>query len=215
MHLRRYCYWSWNQLIFLPYGLLILREFCEAILSQVKIEVTWAFVIITRLWHCRNPNLAKCAGEAQHLERVGIWSPPGLPNVQSSTARGKTPRIETFLVSLERSWNVDIINGLALVIWHLKLKLWAKEGPGVKLAVWLPTTKSRESTSSRCPIRECDMALERSRRGLQLWLRPRCDQTPQSGVMAVQSSGSPAGTISGLHFGSPNKMCHSGAPSAE
>jgi len=27
--------------------------------------------------------------------------------------------------------------------------------------------------------------------------------------MAVQSSRSPAGTISGLHFGSPNKMCNS------
>jgi hypothetical protein len=27
--------------------------------------------------------------------------------------------------------------------------------------------------------------------------------------MAVQSSGSPVGTLSGLHFGSPNKMCHS------
>jgi hypothetical protein len=80
---------------------------------------------------------------------------------------------------------------------HLQPKLWAKEGPGVKLVVWLPTTKSRESTSSRCPIRECDMALERSRRGLKLWFRPRCDPTPQSGVMAVQSSGSPAGTISG------------------
>jgi hypothetical protein len=52
---------------------------------------------------CRNPNLAKCGGEAQHLEIVGIWSPPGLPNVQSSTARGKTPRIGVFLVSLERS----------------------------------------------------------------------------------------------------------------
>jgi len=30
---------------------------------------------------CRNPNLAKCAGEAQHLEKLRIWSPPGLPNV--------------------------------------------------------------------------------------------------------------------------------------
>ncbi len=30
------------------------------------------------------------------------------------------------------------------------------------------STKSQESTSSRCPIRECDMALERSRQGLQL-----------------------------------------------
>jgi hypothetical protein len=42
-------------------------------------------------------------GEAQHLEKVRIWSPPGLLNVQSSTARPKTPRIDVFLVSLERS----------------------------------------------------------------------------------------------------------------
>jgi hypothetical protein len=80
---------------------------------------------------------------------------------------------------------------------HLQPKLWAKEGPGVKLTIWLPTTKSQESTSSQCPIRECDMVLKRSRRGLQLWFRPRCDPTPQLGVMAVQRSGSPAGTISG------------------
>jgi hypothetical protein len=85
---------------------------------------------------------------------------------------------------------------------HLQPKLWAKEGPGVKLpgvklAIWLPTTKSRESTSSRCLIRKCDMALKRSWQGLQLWFRPRRDPTPQSGVMAVQSSRSPAGTISG------------------
>ncbi len=58
---------------------------------------------------------------------------------------------------------------------HLQPKLWAKERPGLKLAVWLLTTKSRESSSSRCPIWECNMALERSRRGLQLWFRPRRD----------------------------------------
>jgi hypothetical protein len=34
------------------------------------------------------------------------------------------------------------------------------------------------------------------------------------GAMAVQSSGSPAGTLSGLHFGSPDKMCHSDVASA-
>jgi hypothetical protein len=54
-------------------------------------------------YNCRNPTLAKCGGEAQHLEKLGIWSPPGLPNVQSSTARAKTPRIGVFLVSLKRS----------------------------------------------------------------------------------------------------------------
>jgi hypothetical protein len=82
---------------------------------------------------------------------------------------------------------------------HLQSKLWAKKGPGVKVAVWLLTTKSRESTSSRCPIREFDTSLERSWRGLQDWFRPRRDQTLQSGVMSFQSLGTPPGTISGLH----------------
>jgi hypothetical protein len=59
------------------------------------------------------------------------------------------------------------------------------------------------------------MALERSRRGLQLWFRPRRDPTSQSEVMAVQSSGSPTGTISGLHFGSPGNLCHLDVASAE
>jgi hypothetical protein len=57
-------------------------------------------------------------------------------------------------------------------------------------------------------IRVCDMALERSWRGLQLRFRPCRDRTLQSGVMAIQSSGSPVGTISGLHFGSPGNLCH-------
>jgi hypothetical protein len=89
---------------------------------------------------------------------------------------------------------------------HLQPKLWAKERPGVKLAVWLPTTKSRESTSSRPPNWEWNMSLERSRRGLQVWFRPRCDQTSQSGVISSQSSGTPPGTVSGQfrdNFGTP------------
>jgi hypothetical protein len=52
---------------------------------------------------CRNPTLAKCGGEAQHLEKLEVGSLPGLPNVQSSTARPKIPCIGVFLVSLERS----------------------------------------------------------------------------------------------------------------
>jgi len=163
---------------------------------------------------CRNPTLAKCGGEAQHLEKVEVWSPPGLPNVQSSTTRPKTPRIGVFLVSLERSWNVDIENGLALAIRPLQPKLWANERPGVKLAVWLPTTKSRESTCSWRLLEECDMALESSRRELQLWFRTRPNLSSGWGVMAVQSFGSPVGTVSGLHFRSPNKMCHLDVASA-
>jgi len=73
---------------------------------------------------------------------------------------------------------------------HLSPKLWAKEGPGVKLAIWLLTTKSQESTCARCPIRECDTSLERSRRGLQLRLRPCRDPRSGRGVMTSQSPGS-------------------------
>jgi hypothetical protein len=43
---------------------------------------------------------------------------------------------------------------------HLQHKLWSKERPGVKLVVWLPTTKSRESTQPRCVQVECNTPLE-------------------------------------------------------
>jgi hypothetical protein len=95
---------------------------------------------------------------------------------------------------------------------HLQPKLWEKEGPGVKLAVWLPTTKSRESTRPRRLQRECDMALKSSRRQLQLWFKPHPDSSPGREVMDAQSPGSPNRdsfeTISGLHFGSPGKKSH-------
>jgi hypothetical protein len=74
---------------------------------------------------------------------------------------------------------------------HLQPKLWAKERPGVKLAVWLPTTKSRESTSSQRLQMECDEALESSRGELQLWFRPHSNRRLEPGVVSVQSPRSP------------------------
>jgi hypothetical protein len=74
---------------------------------------------------------------------------------------------------------------------HLKPKLWAKEGPGVKLAVWLLTTKSREPTRAWRALGECHMALESSWRELQHWFKPRPDQRLEREAMAVQSPGSP------------------------
>jgi hypothetical protein len=80
---------------------------------------------------------------------------------------------------------------------HLKHKLWAKERPGVKLAVWLPTTKSWESTWFPCVQAMCDILLESSRWGLQLCLRPHCDRRFAQEVVRPQSRGSP-GTKSHL-----------------
>jgi len=70
---------------------------------------------------------------------------------------------------------------------HLQTKLWAKEGSGVKLAVWLPTTKSRKSTSSWRLQMECDGALESSQGELQLWFRPHSNRRSEPGVVNVQS----------------------------
>jgi hypothetical protein len=74
---------------------------------------------------------------------------------------------------------------------HLKNKLWSKEGSGVKLAVWLLTTKIRESTRSRCVQVECKTLLERSWGELQLCFRPHPNQRSESGVMNSQNPGSP------------------------
>jgi len=54
------------------------------------------------------PHFGQVWGWSPTLPKLGTWSPPGLKNVQSSTAGAKTPRIGVFLMSLERSWSVDV-----------------------------------------------------------------------------------------------------------
>ncbi len=56
--------------------------------------------------------------------------------------------------------------------------------------VWLPTTKSRESTQSRCVQMECDTPLESSWGELQVFFRPHLNPRSKSGVMSSSSPGS-------------------------
>jgi len=58
--------------------------------------------------------------------KVGIWSPPGLSQFQSSTAEGKTPRLEVFFIPLERTWSVDVENGLTWAIWTSAAQVMGK-----------------------------------------------------------------------------------------
>jgi len=51
------------------------------------------------------------------LPKIWLGSPPGLPKTQSTIAGVKTPCIEAFFIPLERSWNVDVQNGLVWAIW--------------------------------------------------------------------------------------------------
>jgi hypothetical protein len=74
---------------------------------------------------------------------------------------------------------------------HLKHKLWPKDGPGVKLAVWFLTTKSQESTRFPCVQVACNMMLKSSRQGLQLCFRPHLNWMFECKVMGPQSRGNP------------------------
>jgi len=91
---------------------------------------------------------------------------------------------------------------------HLKHKLWPKEGPGIKLAVWLLTIKSRESPWFRCVQVVCDIQLESFRPGLQLCFRPHFNQRSGHKVMVPKVVGVPTLAILGLSFGSPGTKCH-------
>jgi hypothetical protein len=74
---------------------------------------------------------------------------------------------------------------------HMQHKLCAKEGLGVKLAIWLPTTKRWESTQPWCVQGECNTPLESSQGELQVCFRPHPNQRSEQRVMISWSPGSP------------------------
>jgi hypothetical protein len=75
---------------------------------------------------------------------------------------------------------------------HLKHKLWPKEGSGVKLAIWLPTTKSQELPRFPRAQVACNRPLEISQQGLQFCFRLHCNQRSTRKVMGPQSCESPS-----------------------
>jgi hypothetical protein len=74
---------------------------------------------------------------------------------------------------------------------HLQPKLWVKERSGIKLPIWLPTTKSQESTWFRRLHEEYYMVLEIFQRELQDCFRLHPNQRFKQEVMDVQSPRSP------------------------
>jgi hypothetical protein len=74
---------------------------------------------------------------------------------------------------------------------HLKHKLWPKEGPRVKLAIWLLTIKSQELTRFPCVQVACNTSLKSSWQRLQLCFRPHPDWRSAYKIIALQNRGSP------------------------
>jgi hypothetical protein len=74
---------------------------------------------------------------------------------------------------------------------YLKHKLWPKEGLGIKLSIWLPTTKSQELPRFPFVQVTCHIPLESSQGGLQLCFRPHLNQRFAQDIMGLKSCGSP------------------------
>jgi hypothetical protein len=70
---------------------------------------------------------------------------------------------------------------------YLKHKLWPKEGLGIKLPIWLSTTKSQKLPWLPCVQVACHILLEISWRGLQLFFRHHFNQRYAQEVMTLQS----------------------------
>jgi hypothetical protein len=94
---------------------------------------------------------------------------------------------------------------------HFKHKLWPKEGPRVKMAVWLLTIKSWESPQFPCMQVACKILLESCWWGIQLCFRPHLNQRSTRKVMCPQSCGSPNFGNFGTPTWSPGTKWHLGA----
>jgi hypothetical protein len=70
---------------------------------------------------------------------------------------------------------------------HLKHKLWPKEGLGVKLPIWLPTTKSQDLIWFPYVQVACNISLESSRWGLQFCFRLHLNRRSAHKVIEPQS----------------------------
>jgi hypothetical protein len=78
----------------------------------------------------------------------------------------------------------------------------------VKLVVWLPTTKSRESTQFPCVQATCDIPLESSWLGLQSFSDLIAIRGLHRKLCALKVARVPAVGISGLPSGSPRTRSH-------
>jgi len=94
---------------------------------------------------------------------------------------------------------------------HFKHKLWPKEGPRIKLAIWLPTTKNQESPQFPWVRVECDILLKSFQQRLQLCFKPHLNRMSSRKIMGPKIAIVLVVGILGLPLGSPETKWHLGA----
>jgi hypothetical protein len=164
------------------------------------------FVDVGSNFGCRNPTLKVCEEETHTLE-IGTCESFGTPKTSKFDCRGQNTS----------HWSVSYIIGK---LSKFRCWKWARMGhldiyntsygkkkgrESVKLAVWLPTTKSWELTRPQCVQVECDTPLESSRGELQVCFRPHSIGDLNKELWPRKIPGVQIGIISG----SPGTKIHS------
>jgi hypothetical protein len=153
-------------------------------------------------WYMSQPHFEGSVRSPLTLSKMGVWSPLGLLKTQKTIAGVKTPCIEVFFIPSERSWSVDVQNGLAWAIWTSVAQVMGKRRAGSQP---LPNVWRRSATWRW-------KALEES-------YNFGWDLTPIGGrnreIWAPKVSGVQPGTISRLLLGSPGKKNHLDVASME
>ncbi len=126
--------------------------------------------VATPLW-------AKCKGEA-HTPKSGKLESHGTPENSKLDCRGQ----------ISSNLSVPGVIGKALTC---RCPKWPRIGHLDLCSPSYGQKKGQESTCSRRALRKCDMALESSLRGLQVWFRPRPDLRSRRGATKSQSPESP------------------------
>jgi hypothetical protein len=142
--------------------------------------------------NCRNPTLRQVWGWNSHSQK---WELGVLWDSWNFRVRLQKPKHLALRCSSYRSKGLEVWMSKMVLhepFGHLPHKLWSKERSGVKLTIWLPIIKSRESTQSRCVCRGgCETPFESSQGELQLCFRPHPDRRSEKKVMTSQSLRSP------------------------
>ncbi len=107
---------------------------------------------------------------SQVNSHFGSWNPDGFSNIQRAIARVKPIGLRSSLYHWKYFKTYMFEMALHDPFAHLNHKLWPKERLGIKLALWLPTTKNQELSQFPCVQVACDIPLESPQQGLQLFL---------------------------------------------
>jgi hypothetical protein len=88
-------------------------------------------------WECKKV----WGNEPTHFQRsshFGSWSPGGFSNFHRIISGVQTQWAKEFLISLEISCNLDVLNGLAWLIWTFETQVMAKRRVGSQIANLTP-----------------------------------------------------------------------------